>query len=548
MLHRITRFLALAAACTAPVAYGQLGTVYEGHLAIQSRNAGGLNVRGLPISNDVLGGELGLHPVDGPHVIARDPGFYAAHATKVTADLNESIPDKNFTGIILLDYEHWWPNWEWSSRVTPAWTNYIRTQRPDLLAGHMAQEEEGIIRNAYLAEVRKYYEFTINLCRTLRPKARVTVYGLPLGSYWIFNGGTQSGVNLARYREIHQVDLKWYFDLIDVVCPTIYQSYPVKTPPGPGQFEPTGPTNHVMGIVAEAVAAARGKPVMPFMQFRYHPSSAVGGQLMTQESLDICIRAPKLAGATGIVIWDFFYQESELNEWQNYYDNFARSTLSTTLSNGHNGGPGGTGGGDPEPTDPGTNPGGGNPEPTDPGTNPGGGNPDPTDPFGGGGPDPIDPGDGTSSGGAPQDGSNPADAASASSAGGSGGGGSGGSSGGGSSGGGSSGGGGMSMDGGGGGGSGGSTGGQAVSVTGAGLAGAGGVPAQEASSDGALLALDPKFFRTFRGGLRGKKTPFSHEELALALARAHRGQRVDGAIKNPKLKLPETAVAGVPTE
>ncbi|MBN8599336.1 MAG: hypothetical protein J0L78_16820, partial [Planctomycetes bacterium] len=427
MLHRITRLMTLGAACVASMAHAQLGTVYEGHLAIQSRNAGGLNVRGLPINNDVLGGELGLHPYDGPHVIARDPGFYAAHAAKLTADLNATVPDKNFTGIILLDYELWWPSWEWSSRVTPAWTNYIRTQRPDLLAGHMAQEEEGIIRNAYLAEVRKYYEFTINMCRTLRPKSRISVYGLPLGTYWIFNGGTQSGVNLDRYREMHQVDLKWYFDAVDVVCPTIYQSYPVKTPPGPGQFEPTGPTNHVMGIVTEAVAAARGKPVLPFMQFRYHPSSAAGGQLMTQESLDICIRVPKLAGATGIVIWDFFYKDSEITEWQNYYDNNARSTLATTLSNGHNGGPGGTGGGgpdptdpgptDPGPTDPGTNPGGGNPEPTDPGTNPGGGNPDPTDPFGGSGPDPTEPGS-PDTGGTHENGSTPIDSNSASSGGG----------------------------------------------------------------------------------------------------------------------------------
>ncbi|MBN8598780.1 MAG: hypothetical protein J0L78_14000, partial [Planctomycetes bacterium] len=83
---------------------------------------------------------------------------------------------------------------------------------------------------------------------------------------------------------------------------------------------------------------------------------------------------------------------------------------------------------------------------------------------------------------------------------------------------------------------------------GAGLAGAGGAPAPEASGNGALAALDPKFFRTFKGGIRGKKSPFSHQELALALARAQRGQKVDGAIKDPKLKLPETAVAGVPTE
>ncbi|MBL8885066.1 MAG: hypothetical protein JNK16_00280, partial [Phycisphaerales bacterium] len=386
MPNLFTRIFALTALCAAPLAHAQLGTVYEGHLAIQSRNNGAINTRGLSIPNDVIGGEYGLHP-HGVHLIAGDPNFYTAHRAKFTADIDSSIPDKNFTGIIVLDYEAWWPNWEWTAtNITKAWETYIRTQRPELLAGHLQAEEMGIIKNAYLAETRKYYEFTVNLCRQLRPKARVSVYGIPLGTYWLFNGGTQFGIDLARYKEIHEVDLAWYFDLVDVVCPTIYQAYPVKTPPGPGQFEPSGPTAHILGLVGVAVNAAKGKPVYPFMQFRYHFASAVGATFMTTESLDLCLRLPRQAGAKGIFIWDFFYTDTEVAEWQNYYDNFARNILSTTLSNGNTGGPGGTGGTNPpgpDPIDPGTNP-GTNPDPgTNPGTNPGGGGPDPTDYFGG---------------------------------------------------------------------------------------------------------------------------------------------------------------------
>jgi len=566
MLHRTIRFFAPAAAvalCIAPFAQAQLGSTYEGHLAIQSRNAGELNFRGLAMTNDVIGGQYGLHPIEGPHIIAGDPAFYSAHQTKLTADINASIPDKNFAGIIVFDYENWWPNWEWSSRVTPEWTKYIKNQRPELLAGHVTSEWDGIIQAAYNAEVRKYYEFTINLCRQLRPRARISVYGIPLGSYWVFNGSTQGTVDLARYKQIHEVDLAWYFNLIDVVCPTIYQAYAVKTPPGPGQFEPAGPTAHVLGIVGEAVAAGRGKPVFPFMQFRYHPSSNFGGQFMTSESLDICIRLPRQAGAAGIIVWDFFYNDADVAHWQTFYDNTARSILATSLSNGNTGGPGGTGGTDPGPgpgpgPDPGTNPGGG----TDPGTNPGGGTDPGTNPGGGGGPDPDPFGGGTNptspehpdTGGGTHENPATTEAAASSGGGSSGGGGGGGSSGGGGGssggggGGGSSGGGGLSMDGGGGGG-GGSSGGEAISVTGAGLPGGGGQPAAPAPvSSAALAGLDPKFFRTFRGNAKGKYVPFSQKELALALARAQNGQKVDGAIKNPKVKLPESAVAGVPTE
>lgn len=579
-LRALTR-AAMLALCIVPFAHAQLGTAYEGHLAIQSRNAGTLNMRGLPIVNDIISGQYGIYPTEGPQTIAADPTFYTRHLAKLTSDLNDSIPDKNFSGIIVLDYEYWWPNWEWTNgKVQTDWTTYVKTQRLDLLAGHLTSEYDQISRDAYLAEVRKYYEFTIGVCRQLRPKARISVYAIPFGTYWIFNGGTQSGVNLARYKEINEVDLAWYYNLVDVVCPTIYQAYAVGNPPGPGQIDAVGPSNHILGIVGEAVTAGRGKPVYPFMHFRYHPTSAFSQQFMTLESLDLCVRLPRQAGAAGIVMWDFFYTDAEVNAWQNYYDSTARAVLAANLSNGNTGGPGGTGGTDPGTspgggTDPGTSPGGG----TDPGTSPGGG----TDPgtSGGGGTDPgtsgsggTDPGTGPDpfGGGTDPTGSNQnefvggsggtegsssssssAASASASSGGAGGGGGSGG--GGSGSGGGSSSSGGSSSGpdlGGGGGGGGVSSGPSGVSFVGIGSGTTGNstesAPASAEDPKAAIAGLDPRFVRTFRGGIRGKILPFTHQEIALALARAQQRQKVDGAIKDPKVKLPETAVAGVPTE
>lgn len=570
------RALARAAAialCIVPLAHAQLGSKYEGHLGIQSRNTGTLNMRGLSIANDIIGGQYGLYPTDGPHVIAADSTFYTRHLAKFTNDLNESIPDKNFSGIIVLDYEYWWPNWEWSEKVTPKWTDYVKTQRLDLLAGHLTSEYDKIIKDAYNAEVRKYYEFTIGLCRQLRPKARISVYAIPFGSYWIFNGGSQSGVNLARYKEINEVDLAWYYNLVDVVCPTIYQSYSVGSPPGPGQIDAQGPSNHILGIVGEAVTAARGKPVYPFMQFRYHPSSYFSRQFMSLESLDLCIRLPRQAGAAGIIIWDFFYTDTEVTQWQNYFDSTARPVLAANLSDGNTGGPGGTGGTNPGTspgggTDPGTSPGGG----TDPGTSPGGGTDPGTSPGGGtdpgtdpgtgpdpfgGGPDPTgtnQSGSGSGSGSAEGSSSSSSNAASASaSSGSSGGGGDSGGGGSGSSGGSASSGGSSSgVDLGGGGGVGVSSGPSGVSFVGVGTGATGTAsdnsPASADDAKAALAGFDPRFVRTFRGGKWGKVTPFTHQEIALALARAQQRQKVDGAIKDPKIKLPETAVAGVPTE
>ncbi|MBX3387828.1 MAG: hypothetical protein KF691_00085 [Phycisphaeraceae bacterium] len=580
IFRRALAHAAVLALCLGSLARAQLGTVYEGHLAIQSRNSGTLDMRGLSIANDIIGGQYGLHPTEGPHSIAGDPSFYTKHLSKFTSDLNESIPDKNFSGIIVLDYEYWWPNWEWTApNVQTAWSSYVKTQRLDLLAGHLTSEYDRIIKDAYLAEVRKYYEFTIGLCRQLRPQARISVYAIPFGTYWIFNGGTQSGVNLARYKEINQVDLAWYYNLVDVICPTIYQSYSVGNPPGPGQIDAQGPSNHILGIVGEAVTAGRGKPVYPFMQFRYHPSSYFSRQFMSPESLDLCIRLPRQAGAKGIILWDFFYTDTEVTQWQNYYDSAARPVLAANLSNGSTGGPGGTGGTNPGTspgggTDPGTSPGtgpdpgtspGGGTDPgtspgsgTDPGTSPGGG-PDPgtgsggPDPFGGTGNSSQDPtefvgGSGSSEGGSSSSSSSSGAASSGSSGGGGDSGGGGGSSGGGS---GSGSGSGLDLGGGGGGGSV-SSGPSGVSFVGVGSGATGSAtdsaPISADEAKAALAGIDPRFVRTFRGGKWGKGAPFTYQEISQALARAKQRQNVDGVIKDPKVKLPETAVAGVPTE
>lgn len=203
---------------------------WDVRLSIQSRNAGGLQTRGIPAPNNIIGGAMGLHP-DGPDEIASDPTFYARHTAEYTADLNATIPDRNFTGVVMIDYEHFWPAWEWSGPSQPAWRNYIKTQRPELLAGKLESEWEAIFAQSFRDEVKQYWIFTANLTRQLRPKAQVTFYGLPLGTYWIFNGYSQAGVNLTRYRDIHERELAWYWDLVDVVTPTIYANYSISNTP-----------------------------------------------------------------------------------------------------------------------------------------------------------------------------------------------------------------------------------------------------------------------------------------------------------------------------
>ncbi|MBX3380659.1 MAG: hypothetical protein KF805_11250 [Phycisphaeraceae bacterium] len=311
----------------APSAVAGPGAGYDVRLSIQSRNSGQIKTRGVNMLNDIIGGALGLNPAAGPHLIAGDPTFYPQHQAKMVADLNIVVPDANFSGIIQLDYEHWWPCWEWSPNVQVAWTNYIKTSRTDLLNGHPTGEWDAIIQAEYKKTVRTYYENTIGYVRAARPKARVTFYGLPLRSYWIFNGYSDYGVDLNKYRQIHEQEMSWYFSLVDVICPSIYPVYKVGSPPSGNIQDPAGNEAYILGMVSESVRYSLGKPVYPFFMLRYHPSSGYGNEFVNPINLRQGLEIPRQAGAAGVVIWDFFYTEAELNAWQSFYDASARDTV-----------------------------------------------------------------------------------------------------------------------------------------------------------------------------------------------------------------------------
>lgn len=98
----------------------------------------------------------------------------------------------------------------------------------------------------------------------------------------------QYGVDLARYREIHEVEMKWYFDLVDVLCPSIYPVYSVAVPAGQNQVEPSGNEAYILGMVGESVRVSRGKPVYPFFLLKYHPRRAASRTSSSTRST--CVR------------------------------------------------------------------------------------------------------------------------------------------------------------------------------------------------------------------------------------------------------------------
>jgi hypothetical protein len=70
--------------------------------------------------------------------------------------------------------------------------------------------------------------------------------------------------------------------------------------------------------VKEAVRVSRGKPVLPFIWFRYHGNAGpdFSGKIVNDTLIRQMLEVPKQAGAQGVVIWEFLESEAQFQEFR----------------------------------------------------------------------------------------------------------------------------------------------------------------------------------------------------------------------------------------
>jgi len=141
-----------------------------------------LDWRGAPVDHNVitLYSDLGEYPREGPHQVLLDPQWMARHFAAIETHVNLKIPDRNWAGMGVIDYEIWWPQWtRTQSTAQNAWRAYIRANRPELLQFLSANEQEAVFKQTFNDAARDFCTATINECRRLRPNAKWGFFGLP---------------------------------------------------------------------------------------------------------------------------------------------------------------------------------------------------------------------------------------------------------------------------------------------------------------------------------------------------------------------------------
>ena len=271
---------------------------------------------------------LGNFPYAGVHMVDSNEAM-RAHLEKVGRDVARVMPDANFSGYAIIDYETWSPTWSrlYNTKSDKAadfrdndfkddWEDHIKRNRPAVLAGLSGDAYQRALETSYNAAAQRFYLETLKECKRLRPKVKWGFYGYPYREYYVDYLPMSS-----KWKQINDREMAWMFDAVDAIYPTVYSLFnTVDRAPDYNKKENSAAENakYISENVKEAVRVSRGKPVLPFIWFRYHGNAGpnFSGKLVSDTLARQMLEIPKQAGAQGVVIWEFIESEPGFQEFR----------------------------------------------------------------------------------------------------------------------------------------------------------------------------------------------------------------------------------------
>ena len=247
--------------------------------------------------------------------------------------LAERVPDVNFDGYILIDIEFMPLIWgkrtggpdlyeeaDHGPRQFDTWYTYIRNNRPEVTQNLGTEAAEHALAETYEQAVREWLTLTFHLFRELRPNAKLSYYGMPMGSrHWQYN---TPDPNIWKQRNDR---LSWLVTLQDAQMIPLYQdriTVPEGTTPR-GQWQNTIAQSEdwIISNLREARRIGQGKPVLVLAMVKYM-EYIPGYELAFLQpiNLDHMLRLPLVHGADGPIFWDHIENETKFNELQSFID------------------------------------------------------------------------------------------------------------------------------------------------------------------------------------------------------------------------------------
>lgn len=240
----------------------------------------------------------------------------AKHLAQVRKDLDRDMPDRNFAGIAVIDYEGWWPDWETQNvEIKRASQQYARQRNP----GKSAAQIDQIAKAEFEVAAKRLMLDTINLCKQVRPRAKWGYYAYP-----------------DLWRPERFATYGWLWEASDVIMPSIYalkKSVPDTARPKPTEIKVGEYKKEIRDVIELSRRfAGPNKPVLPFIWFRYHQvNKEYGEQRVSDLDLQTMVNVPREAGADGVILWDNMRNQADVGEFKAFMQTRAKSVINAVV-------------------------------------------------------------------------------------------------------------------------------------------------------------------------------------------------------------------------
>lgn len=272
----------------------------------------------------------------------------AGHLAKLTTDINQYMPDVNFNGFAVIDYESWEIFWD---DTHESYKQLARDIARATYAGATDAQIEEYAKRDHEAAAKTFLLETLRKAKQLRPHAHWGYYGYP-----------------RDFHVYRKAELQWLWDEIGALYPSNYTCYPSSSANPPPFWN--APMNYYEDMVVELMTGTArqlmgNRPVVPFVWCRYHDLNDVYRlQMLNSQDLERMFRLPREHGADSVIIWEYFGTDAEAAQYNTYVPQNLTSLLSqldlrfnppsdtSTAGSGGSGGSSGNSGGTPPPPPP----------------------------------------------------------------------------------------------------------------------------------------------------------------------------------------------------
>ncbi|XP_048006101.1 uncharacterized protein LOC125241592 [Leguminivora glycinivorella] len=209
------------------------------------------------------------------------------HLTAFRFVLDHAIPDPDFSGIGVIDFESWRPIFRQNSwGVLVPYRNLslqIERQRHPWWTKSMIEKEA---KRRFERSGREFMQATVALARLLRPQAKWGYYGFP----YCFNmAGSKLVETCPSIVQQENDQTSWLWTESTALYPSVYSSRNLSSAQLAGL---------IRGRVTESTRVSRGLPILPYFWYKYRDAG-----FMSEVDVKTAIKAMYKSHTSGFIVW-----------------------------------------------------------------------------------------------------------------------------------------------------------------------------------------------------------------------------------------------------